>query len=829
MRNIYFLAFALIVIIQGFKYKAIEAYIVSKSTESTVIYIDEQCDSLILWAITDVASSIKSITGSEIYIIKANTLPNEETNQPCLIIGQVSDSLIQKSGSFCKENLRNKWETFQIIPNGNKLFVVGSDIRGTVYGVFDLAERVGISPWNWWADVHPSNQKQLSLSLPDEGIMQSPSVQYRGVFLNDEDWGLQPWAAHTFEPETNDIGPKSYEKIFQLLLKLKANTIWPAMHPCTKAFYTIKGNKEMARKYHIIMSTSHAEPMLRNNVDEWKKEERGAFNYFTNSDQVNQYWQQRLNELTKGQDEFIATIGMRGVHDGRMEGNATTEEKVQMMEKIVETQRNMLATTFDCAADSISQLFIPYKEVLELYNKGFRVPEDVTLMWTDDNYGYIRRFSNEEEQKRSGGSGVYYHLSYWGRPHDYLWLSTTSPALIWYEMNRAYQNGAHKIWIANVGDIKPNEYNMELFLDMAWDIDAVKADSIPDHMYQWAKREFGDESAVAIASILSEYYHLAFLRRPEFMGWSQTEPTTQTHLSAFNSMANGNELSLRLKAYEKLKHEVNRIKKNIAKVKQDAFFQLVEYPVKAAAFINDKFLYHQLSSESDNREVQDKYFQLSKNAYDSISVLTHYYNQQLSNGKWNQMMDMHPRDLPVFDMPGKPETLGESNQVSNNSIDPVFIQANEYTSATVSSPYKWISVEGLGYSNKAVTIYPFNSYEFTDSSALLNYDIEIPADGNYTIEVRCLPTHSNKFNHQLSVQLDNNEKQDFDLNTKGRSNAWKNNVLRNYAPVHYNAQDLKAGMHQLKLFVNQTGIVIDQISVNPENSIPYYEIPLEMK
>ncbi len=826
MDKICFLAVALLIVFQSCKQNNSTTFVVSESSETTLIYLPEQCDSLILWAVNDVASSIKSITGSNTSIIRTNSFPKDKSNKQCLIIGLAGDSLLKQAGICNDANLTNRWEQFQIKQNDNKLFITGSDVRGVVYGVFELAERLGISPWNWWADVNPTPKNILSLNIPEDGISQSPSVQFRGVFLNDEDWGLQPWAAKTFEPETNDIGPKTYEKIFQLLLKLKANTIWPAMHSCTKAFYTIPGNKEMARKYHIIISTSHAEPMMRNNVDEWKHDERGDFNYFTNSANVNQYWQQRISQLKKGEDHFIATIGMRGVHDGKMEGNASTKEKIKMLETIVDTQRQMMADTYGCAQDSIPQLFIPYKEVLDLYNKGFRVPEDVTLMWTDDNYGYIRRFSNDEEQKRSGGSGVYYHLSYWGRPHDYLWLSTTAPALMWYEMNRAYQNGAHKIWIANVGDIKPLEYNMELFLDMAWDINSVKENTIADHLQEWAKREFGEDNASVISSVMNEYYHLAFLRRPEFMGWSRTEPTTKINLTGFSTVANGNELQRRLDRYDALVKDVYDIKQKLPDYKKDAFFELVEYPVNAAALMNDKFLYYQLSAEATQPEVRDRYYNLAQCAYDSICSLTAYYNQIPAAGKWNNMMDMKPRNLPVFDMPNKPEIPSESHDTLNISVDPVFIQAGEYSSATVSSPYKWISVEGLGYSKKAVTIYPFTTHEFSDASACLSYDIEIPEDGNYTIEVRCLPTHSNIFNHQLTVQLDDNEKQNFNLNTKGRSEAWKNNVLRNYTPVYYQAQDLKAGKHQLKLFVNQTGIVIDQMVINPKGSLPYYEIPV---
>ncbi|MCW3787376.1 glycosyl hydrolase 115 family protein [Plebeiibacterium sediminum] len=827
MRQLCFWALALLVIFQSCTQKESEGFVVSESSKSTRIVISNQCDSLIGWAIEDVAASMKSITGSEITLVETSIIPTQKNNEPCLIIGQFSDSLIQKSGCYKAEDFTNKWEQFQIKNIDNQLFIVGSDVRGVVYGIFDMAERIGISPWIWWADVQPTPQKQLALQLPAEGITQSPSVQYRGIFLNDEDWGLHPWAAKTFEPETNDIGPKTYEKIFQLLLKLKANTIWPAMHPCTKAFYTIEGNKEIARKYHIMVSTSHAEPMMRNNVDEWKHDERGDFNYFTNSNNVKQYWQERIDELIPGKDHFIATIGMRGVHDGKMEGNATTEQKIEMLGEIVDTQRKIMANSFNSAEDSVPQLFIPYKEVLDLYNKGFRVPDDVTLMWTDDNYGYIRRFSNDEEQKRSGGSGVYYHLSYWGRPHDYLWLSTTSPALTWYEMNRAYQNGADKIWIANVGDIKPTEYNMELFLDMAWDINSVTENNLSDHMFQWAKREFGAENASAISHIMDEYYHLAFLRRPEFMGWSRTEPTTQTYLSQFNTRANGNELQKRIDRYTAIVRGVDKIKQYIPEMKQDAFFELVEYPVKAASLMNEKFLYYQLAAEADTKKAQDAYYQKSTDAYNEIKVITDYYNQKLANGKWMNMMDMQPRNLPAFKMPLKPESLTKDVAAPKRTVKPQFIQSATYTKAVAPTPYHWISVEGLGYSKQAITVYPFNNHTFDDSAAYVSYDIEIPETGNYDIEIRCLPTHSNEFNHQLSVQVGTFEKQNFLLNTKGRSNAWKDNVLRNYTAVHYKLSDIEAGKYTLKLGVNQTGIVIDQIAVNPENTIPYYEIPVE--
>ncbi|MBI9064153.1 MAG: glycosyl hydrolase 115 family protein, partial [Marinilabiliaceae bacterium] len=343
-----------------------------------VIYIDPDTDPLIEWAVEQLAIDIEKITGSKPLVCKEIKTHSEGS----IIIGCCKDGLIKNTSKKYVNQLSGKWETFYLGKDGEELYVCGSDVRGTVYGVFELAERMGISPWIWWADVHPEKKKKITLQLPNEGITQGPSVQYRGIFLNDEDWGLQPWAAKTFEPETGDIGPKTYEKIFQLLLRLKANTIWPAMHPCTKAFYQIPGNNEMAQKYHIVVGTSHCEPMLRNNVDEWDHKINGDYNYFSNKTGVCQYWNDRIKQVKDA--ENIVTLGMRGIHDGHMHGGNSLEERTRMVEQIIGDQRQMLVDVKKKPIDSIATTVVLYKEVLDLYNKGMNIPEDVTIMWCDD-------------------------------------------------------------------------------------------------------------------------------------------------------------------------------------------------------------------------------------------------------------------------------------------------------------------------------------------------------------------------------------------------------------------------------------------------------------
>ncbi len=369
--------------------------------------------------------------------------------------------------------IKNKRESYLITTVSGDLVIVGSDRRGTAYGIFELSQRLGVSPWVWWADVLPDKRKTLSIAAKNI-IGKEPSVKYRGIFINDEDWGLQPWAAKTFEPESGDIGPKTYAKVFELLLRLKANTLWPAMHEVTRAFNSLRENPKMADDYAIVMGSSHAEPMLRSNTTEWKAD-KNDFNFVSNPQGVTAYWEERARE--NGKFENIFTIGMRGIHDSPLIGTKSQAERIPLLETIFGVQRGLMTKHTGKPAETIPQIFCPYKEVLADYRAGLKVPDDVTIVFPDDNFGYIRQFPTAEERKRKGGFGVYYHISYLGRPLSYLWLNTTPPALIWQEMSKAYANGMRDLWIVNVGDIKPGEIGMEFFLQMAYDADRWTIDT----------------------------------------------------------------------------------------------------------------------------------------------------------------------------------------------------------------------------------------------------------------------------------------------------------------------------------------------------------------
>lgn len=633
--------------------------IVTEATKASIVY-DPQGPKLDSISAQLLAKDIERVTS---YKPKVNT-DISKVKGNVIIIGNIQSALIRKfihPQSSVYKNLLDKWECFSFKtidkPSSNilKVFIIaGSDARGTAYGVFTLSEKIGISPWYWWADVPVKQQNRLTISQ-DDYLSAAPAVRYRGIFINDEDWGLQPWAAKTFEPETGDIGPKTYAKVFELLLRLKADLIWPAMHPGTRAFFHYPGNVKTAEDYQIVIGSSHAEPMLRNNVDEWDTATMGHYDYITNKEKVYRYWQDRVKESSGLQAMY--TIGMRGIHDSQMEGVKDPKEAVPLLENIFQDQRGLLSRYLNKDAATVPQVFTAYKEVLEVYDLGLKVPDDVTLVWPDDNYGYIQRLNNENELARKGGAGVYYHASYWGRPHDYLWLPSTHPSLMREEMIKAYETGANRIWVLNVGDIKPQEYNMQQFLDMAYNPAPFKYSSYTkQHLLQWATTIFGKASAQRIQDILWQYFQLAFERRPEFMGWSQTEPNTNTTYTGFNHFYFGDEAQKRIDNYNAIENEVKALRRSINSTAADAFYELVYYPVIGAAEINKKFLYRDKAYlySRQNRLSAYEYAQLSSAAYDSIVKETVYYNSRLAKGKWENMMSMKPRDLAVFQAPDIP-------------------------------------------------------------------------------------------------------------------------------------------------------------------------------
>lgn len=578
-----------------------------------------------------------------------------DCGQRCIVIGTADSALVRQVAGAMRIDLaplagqtERYIRTAGTLDGRSVLLVAGADRRGAVYGVVDATRELGVSAWEWWADVTPPRRERLTL---DGGyrLSAAPSVSWRGIFINDEDWGLQPWAAKTYDP-AKDMGPRTYARVFELMWRLKANLIWPAMHDSTRAFYSIPGNAQTADDYAILAGTSHAEPMMRNNVGEWKKS-NGPFNFFTNRDKLVDYWQQRVDEV-KGFDN-VYTLGLRGVHDSVMEGATSPAHARDTVEKVVDVQRTMLARSLGKPEREIRQVLTMYKEVLDYYNAGLKVPDDVTLVWPDDNYGYLHQLGTKQEGARSGGNGIYYHISYWGRPHDYLWLGTTHPALIRDQLDRAWSSGARRLWMLNVGDIKPGEYLTQYFLDAAFDATELRQDPAR-HLASWAARQFGLENAEEIAAIQMEYYRLAWERRPEFMGWSQTEPTRPVRGTDY-VRTGGEEAELRLARYRALVARAEALERRLPATLRDAYFQLVLYPVRSSANLNTRILKLDLAAEyaRQGRPAANLYARQAWEAHAALVADAATYNT-LGQGKWAHMMDIAPRRLPVFAEPAYP-------------------------------------------------------------------------------------------------------------------------------------------------------------------------------
>ena len=710
-----------------------------------------------------------------------------DARQGNIIVGTVGKSPLLKAVSADVSALAGKKQAFllQVLPDG-KLLVAGSDSHGTAYGIMELSRLIGVSPWEWWADVTP--EKKISFVLPAEyQTLQSPSVEYRGIFINDEDWGLMPWSSQTYEPSDikGHIGPKTNARIFELLLRLRANTYWPAMHECTLPFFLTEGNRKVAEEYGIFIGSSHCEPMVCSAAGEWRRRGQGDYDYVNNSASVYKFWEDRVKEVA--QQGNIYTLGMRGVHDGQMQGAKTVAEQKAVLERVLKDQRGLLQKYVNKDVTAIPQAFIPYKEVLDIYNAGLQVPDDVTLIWCDDNYGYIRHFPTAEERARKGGNGIYYHVSYWGRPHDYLWLGTFSPYLLHQQMKLAYDRGIQKMWVLNVGDIKPAEYQIELFLDMAWNIDEVNEIGVTAHLKSWLGREFGSNCAEELLPAMEAHYQLSYIRKPEFMGNTREEERDPKYKVIKDLPWSEQTISERLRSYTVLSDVVERMGSNIPTDRQDACFQLVKYPVQAAAQMNRKILTAQLARHSKADWKQ------SDAAFDSIASLTQQYNS-LQNGKWNRMMDFQPRKLPVF------KRVEHTSATEPMMTDRKMLCKWNAMECTYGKP---VPYEGLGYERKAAGIRKGSSLTF----AFDDYGKD-----SVEVEIRLLPSHPlDEKQLRFAISVDEAVPQTVSYETKGRSEEWKENVLRNQAIRKVTLPINKQASHKLVITALDEGMVLDQV------------------
>jgi hypothetical protein len=773
------------------------------------------------------AEDVERVTGVKPGVVQAAA--PLKSDAPLVLIGTLGESALIKDlvqrGKLDATAIDGKWESFVVATVSDPfpgvaraLVIAGSDRRGAAFGAFEVSEWIGVSPWAWWADVTPRRRESLVVAGGTHA-QGPPSVKFRGIFLNDEDWGLQPWAAKTFEPENGNIGPKTYAKIFELLLRLKANFCWPAMHNSTKPFNSFPENRVVADRYAIVMGSSHAEPMLRNNVGEWPHDQAQKWNPVTNLPAILDYWEQRVRE--NGRYENVYTMGMRGIHDGAMPGGGTLAEKRARLEKIIDLQRGMLAKYVNPNPALVPQIFCPYKEVLDIYQTGLTLPDDVTIVWPDDNHGYVRQLPDAHERARSGGHGIYYHLSYFGRPHDYLWLDTTPPALIWHELTKTYALGGRQLWVANVGDLKSVETGMTFFLQLAWNVDGYGDDVQRTFLREFYREQFGPEHAEEIAALRDEYYRLCAVRRPEHMGFNKVLPNTPVQNSDWSP-----ETAARfLERWRDVERRAKSVGATLPAQTRDAYFELVEYPASGGAAMAEKILLAEKARLTGSAAAADA--AAAEAAFQRIQQLTERYNA-IGNGKWAGIMNAAPRRLPVFAMP--PTTAqaavvaatAQADEMPGLKIDPTkFSQRRDEQGAG------WRIIEGLGPRGRALAVLPhrdtptrLSPTEIQEHCPMLEYRVNAAKAGDVQVIVDALPTHRLTPAHEVVAAVSVNDDPPvlvhFDQGADDENDAtWQRNVLRS---AMYGRATLRVpqGAYTLKLWAADCGVVVQQISVNSQ-------------
>ena len=765
----------------------------STATDKAILLYDDQDAEVVTTVIECLLSDLKAVTKKT--FMKYKTEPTTLKN-PIIVgtIGQSShiDQLIA-DGKIDVSDIEGKWEAFgmQVIDNpmegvAKALVIFGAHPRATAYGMFHLSRMMGVSPWIWWADVTPTTKTQLYVT-PGRYISGTPSVKFRGIFLNDEDYGLRPWAAKKMDTNLNNFGPKTYAAIMELLLRLRANTLWPAMHAGSRAFWFEKTNIPLIMKYDIYMGSSHCEQMLRDNEYEWGKtgDKFGGHGnedwvWHSNQDMIKRYWAERVGE-SRGKNA-IYTLGMRGIHDSGINGYNTTEERVAALTDIIAYQRQLLADSIGDPT-TIPQIFIPYKEVLTCYNAGLQVPEDVTLMWVDDNHGYIRQMPTPAEQARSGGNAIYYHISYWGSPASYLWLSTLSPSLCSYELCKAYDQGVRDQWIINVGDIKPGEEELEFCMDLAWDINSWQPEQAHLYTRDWAARTFGEDVADDINEIKMGYYRLGIAAKPE-------------HVQLCHFDHSNAEIDARIEEYQDLYQKTVALRSRIPSSLRNAYYELIEYPVCACTDQNIKLLRARQSflyAWAGQEEKALSYSTAAQNAFEEIKTLTTKYNTGIASGKWQGMMDYKPNNWSQHLMPAV-ATADDVAEQESSILQPniTILAGGSYTNA--SSTVK--TLEGLGIEGTTATIWPLDMQAYTSANDAPYAEYTLPVQkGLNVIQVRCLPTFpiNTSYDLRAGVSVDGKAASVLSIKVSAMTDTWDETVAQGYYPVavHYTSTEDK--------------------------------------
>ena len=763
------------------------------------IVMDTAEDEGVKMAISNLQQDIRQVCNNQPALL--NNIPAKR----CVIIGNYHSAIIQKliaAGKIDKEQLINKNEKFllQVIAKpadgvDEALVIAGSDKRGTIYGIYELSKQMGVSPWYWWADVPVIQQENVYIK-PGIYTDGEPKVEYRGIFINDEWPSFGNWAKAKF----GGINSKVYKHVFELVLRLKGNFVWPAMWG--SAFYDDDPqNGQLANTMGIVMGTSHHEPMALAQQD-WKRRGKGEWDYNHNAQNLRDFWTYGIERAKNW--ESVITVGMRGDGDEPMSEGAN----ISLLENIVNDQRKIIEKVTGKKAKETPQVWALYKEVQEYYDKGMRVPDDITLLLCDDNWGNVRKLPNLNEKPRSGGYGMYYHFDYVGAPRNSKWININPIPRIWEQMNLTYEYGVRKLWIVNVGDLKPMEYPITFFLDMAWNPEKFNAQNLQQHTEDFCAQLFGSQYAKEAARILSLY--AKYNRR-----------VTPETLNAKTYSFNYGEWERVVDEYNALALDAHNLGFLLPATYRDTYDQIISYPVQACSNLYNMYYAqaknHALAAKLDPEANQwaDKV----ESCYLRDSLLSHYYNKVISNGKWNHMMDQIHIGYTSWNNPQKqimPKVIRvpeKEKTYTFQEIDGyVAMEAEHFTRAIAEGETSWSIIPDFGKTLSGVTTIPVTK---TPEKMYLEYDIEMKKTGKVRVELLLAPTLNFNDNKGLSyaISFDGEKEQiiNFNGHYKGGLGKWQANPIIESRSIH---QLDKKGKHTLRIRPLNPGIVIEKIMIH---------------
>lgn len=677
---------------------------------TTPILIDEADHELISIAAHLFADDINKVTGQKPVVTDQNNFNGNKL----IIIGTIGNSSVIDqliaNNKLDASAITGNWEQFIIetitdpLPGVNEALVIaGSDKRGAAYGVFTLSKEIGVSPWYWWADA-PVQKKDNLFIQKDRFVSTSPSVKYRGIFINDEAPALRNWAQEKFGGFNHEF----YEKVFELILRNKGNYLWPAMWRPAVFATDDPENLSRADEYGIVISTTHHEPMMRYH-EEWSRYDGGDWNYETNKEKLQEFWRGGIERM--GDYESVVTVGMRGDGDEAMsEGTA-----VNLMKNIISDQRDIIEDVTGKPAEETPQVWAIYKEVQDYYDKGMRVDDDILVLFCDDNWGNVRILPKKEDLDHTGGYGMYYHFDFVGGPVSYRWINVTQIERVWEQMNLTYQWGVKDLWIVNVGDIKPMELPISFFLDFAWNAE-MPASDLPGYYVEWAKQQFGPEHAKEVGDLLALYTKYSTRRTPEMLA-----PDTY-------SLQNYREAGRILHEYEDLFNRSKKVYDQLPESHRSSFYQLVHFPIEISKNLNEMYIaagknrLHGFQSRASTNHYAD----LVKEKFFNDEELITYYHEELAGGKWNHIMSQTHIGYTNW-----------NNPPVNKMPDVSYIQTPEraelgYVLEHGKSRFSWMP--GGLYSSEFSNFDPVNDQHyyieiFNKGKEILNYSIS--SDNNW--------------------------------------------------------------------------------------------------